>query len=83
MLSSYFVDKEISVSHLKFFCFSFFKQHKNKTQLTLLNLVGVPRLWGGCAFLYKMVIEPPCMPALTRWITRQDVVVIFLREALK
>lgn len=52
-------------------------------QLTLLNLVGVPRLWGGYAFLYRMKKEPPCMPALTRWITRQDVVVIFLREALR
>lgn len=51
--------------------------------LTLSNLVGVPRLWGGCAFLYRMAKGPQCMPTLTQWITLQDAVVIFLQEAKK
>lgn len=51
--------------------------------LTLSNPVVAPKHWGGCASWYRMATEPPCMPALTRWTTRQDVVVISLQEALK
>lgn len=50
--------------------------------LTLSNPVVAPKHLGGCASWYRMATEPPCMPALTRWTTRQDVVVISLREAL-
>lgn len=47
--------------------------------LTLSCPVGVPVLQGGCFSLHSSTIAPRCMPALAPWITRPDVVVIFLR----